>query len=406
MKNALVLLLFVSLSVLSPSLAEERGTPWRRHAIDRSSRGADGVRLKDVNGDGLLDVATGWEEGKLIRVYLNPGPKKATSKWPAVTVGNVHSPEDAVFADVDGDGAVDVVSSCEGRERTVFIHWAPPEKSQYLTPTAWQTEAIPVSEKAKSWMFCLPMQMDGKNGVDLLAGAKGGNAEVGWFESPANPRNLHEWKWHGIYQAGWIMTLLNRDIDGDGDEDMVITDRKGSNRGCHWLENPGPGPKQKNAWPVHTIGGLDKEVMFLGAGDIDQDGKEDLAAAVRGGGVLVFRRTTQKPAKWETIEVPMPSETGTGKGVAIADVDLDGQNDLLVTCENSAKKSGVFWLSRKKSSNLDNANWTVHEISGKTEGVKFDLVELLDLDGDGDLDALTCEERNNLGVIWYENPAK
>ena len=170
-----------------------------------------------MNGDGLADITTGWEEGGRIRVYLNPGPKKAKAEWPAVTVGQVYSPEDAVFADVDGDGSVDVVSSCEGRERTVFIHWAPPKKDQYLNPTAWQTEAIPVSEKQQSWMFCLPLQMDGKNGVDLIAGSKGGNAEVGWFESAANPRDLHHWQWHPIYKAGWIMTLLNRDLDGDGD---------------------------------------------------------------------------------------------------------------------------------------------------------------------------------------------
>ncbi|MCA9070412.1 MAG: VCBS repeat-containing protein, partial [Planctomycetaceae bacterium] len=186
--------------------ADERGTPWQRHAVESGRGGADGVRLQDVNGDQLLDITTGWEEGKRIRVYLHPGSKKVKSEWPGVTVGQVTSPEDAVFADVDGDGAVDVVSSCEGKERTVFIHWAPPDKKEYLNPAAWQTEAIPVSEKAKSWMFCLPMQVDGQHGVDLVAGAKGGNAGVGWFESPANPRNLHLWKWNAIYKAGWIMT--------------------------------------------------------------------------------------------------------------------------------------------------------------------------------------------------------
>ncbi len=401
-----MLLVMVCLFSFSIAQAQDRGAAWNRHAIDRSSRGADGVRLQDVNGDGLADIATGWEEGGRIRVYLNPGPKKAKAEWPAVTVGQVHSPEDAVFSDVDGDGSVDVVSSCEGRERTVFIHWAPPMKDQYLNPTAWQTEAVPVSEKQQSWMFCLPLQVDGRNGVDLIAGSKGGNAEVGWFESAANPRDLHHWQWHPIYKAGWIMTLLNRDLDGDGDQDLIITDRKGPNRGCHWLKNPGPGPEQKQTWKVHNIGGQGKEVMFLAAGDVDQDGKEDLAAAVRGSGVLVFRRTTEKPPAWETIEVPMPNETGTGKGVAIADVNGDGQTDLVVTCENSAKKTGVFWLSQGKADSFAKASWTAHEISGKKEGVKFDLVELIDLDGDGDLDALTCEERDNLGVIWYENPTK
>ena len=49
--------------------------------------------------------------------------------------------------------------------------------------------------------------------------------------------------------------------------------------------------------------------------------------------------------------------------------------------------------------------WEAHDISGP-EGGKYDLVELLDLDGDKDLDVITCEERRNLGVVWYENPTR
>ena len=40
------------------------------------------------------------------------------------------------------------------------------------------------------------------------------------------------------------------------------------------------------------------------------------------------------------------------------------------------------------------------------EGVKYDRIELLDLDRDGDLDMITCEERAGLGVVWFENPQK
>jgi len=40
------------------------------------------------------------------------------------------------------------------------------------------------------------------------------------------------------------------------------------------------------------------------------------------------------------------------------------------------------------------------------EGIKYDRIELLDIDEDGDLDILTCEERAGLGVIWFENPTR
>jgi hypothetical protein len=383
--------------------------PWTRHVIDDSSRGADGVRLADVNRDGLPDIATGWEEGGLIRVYLNPGPVAAKRRWPAVTVGKVDSPEDAVFADLDADGAVDVISSCEGKNRSIYVHWAPGDQTKYPHPTAWQTEPLPEAKGRQQWMFCLPMQVDGKNGIDLVAGAKGDNAQIGWFEAPnaqigwfeapANARNLDGWQWHPLYNAGWIMSLVTHDMDGDGDLDIVASDRKGTSRGNLWLENPGAGISQSLPWPEHRIGGSDKQVMFLTLTDFNQDGTIDVLAAISGQELLYHRRTSDNPIRWQSSTIQLPDDTGTGKAVAVGDIDRNGKQDIVFTCENAKdNKSGVMWMSSSSG-----FVWRNHDISGP-EGVKYDLVELIDLDADGDLDVLTCEEKTNLGVIWYENP--
>jgi hypothetical protein len=94
---------------------------------------------------------------------------------------------------------------------------------------------------------------------------------------------------------------------------------------------------------------------------------------------------------------------GGQKAVSAGDVDLDGPTDLVVSFVGARNKPALIWLSHDGSA--FEGRWTVHELSG-IDGVKHDLVALVDLDDDGDLDAITTEEVTNLGVIWYENPAK
>jgi hypothetical protein len=373
---------------------------WKRHTIDASSRGADGVRLADVNGDGLPDITTAWEEGGTIRVYLNPGPARARETWPAVTVGSVRSPEDAVFADLDQDGAMDVVSCCEGSCRTIYVHWAPSQLQRYLEPEAWKTEPIPATAGRQMWMFALPMQIDGRSGVDLVVGSKGDGATIGWLQSPSQPRQLSDWAWHPLYEAGWIMSLRAREMNADGLLDILASDRKGPGRGVLWLENPGvPETGQTAPWREHRIGAGDREVMFLTTADLYPELAETVVCAVKGRGVTVYYR---RGDAWQTHEIPLPADCGSGKGVAVCDVDGDGRQDVIFSCEHATGgKSGLRWLSYDRSP-LDPV-WRDHEISGP-EGVKFDRIELRDLDGDGDQDVITCEERDNLGVIWYENP--
>jgi hypothetical protein len=381
---------------------------WAIHKIDDSLAGADGVRLLDVNGDGLMDITTGWEEGDMTRVYLHPGYERVKSKWPAVTVGETPSVEDAVFVDLDQDGAVDVVSSCEGHMQCMFVHWAPRDSADYLNAELWQTEKILATEGYTQWMFALPMQIDGKNGPDLIVGSKGKNGLVGWLQAPANARDLGAWKLHKLYTAGWIMSLMPVDMDEDGDLDVVVSDRKGDNRGVLWLENPGIVASEQ-VWAEHRIGANGQEVMFLDVADLDGDKRKDIIVAVKPDEIHWFRHPENVLQKWEahTMQVQLPSGMGTAKAVRVGDMNMDGRVDIVYSCEQAnPPKHGVVWL-RYVDTPAD-SQWFVNEISGPI-GIKYDRLELLDLDGDGDLDVLTCEERHEgkgLGVFWYENPLK
>ncbi|MEW4563655.1 VCBS repeat-containing protein [Bremerella sp. JC770] len=378
----------ISLSLLGTLSAAE---PWKRHTIDNTSRGADGVRPRDVNGDGLPDLCTGWEEGGVIRVYLHPGHANVKQSWPSVTVGKVKSPEDAVFMDVNGDGTMDVISSCEGKQQTVFVHIAPTKPEDYLDESAWTTHAIAASQKQSRWMFALPWQEEPGKRRQLIAGSKSPHGAVGRFVMD----DAGTWQWSKLTDAGWIMSLVSEDMNRDGDADLLYSDRKGKQRGVYWMDLSHTTGRAE----PKLIGGTDYEVLFLDTGDLDQDGNRDIVCATYGDTILWFRRTSDAPV-FSEMTIPMPENTGTGKSVRIADVDLDGQNDLVISCGNAGKKHGVMWMQKRAG------EWIAQPISGRSEGIKFDLLQLIDLDGDGDQDVLTCEERDNLGVIWYENPTR
>jgi hypothetical protein len=372
---------------------------WKRHTIDTSDRasgkrGADGVRLTDVNGDGHPDITTGWEEGGAVVVYLNPGPSRAKDRWESVTVGSVKGVEDAVFADLDADGAIDVVSCAEGKINNVFIHWAPKSKPDYQLTEKWKTDAFPATT-GRRWMFAMPMDMNQDGRIDLVIGSKNKDAIVGWLENPANPRNTADWKLHQLTPASWIMSIKAVDVDRDGQQDIVYSDRYGTEAGIYWLKNPG---QTSSIWERRLIGGEGKQVMFLCVGDLGAGKNNAVICATLDGSLI--QCIPSESGEWTETSLPLPFGLKAGKGVAIADVNMDGRPDLVTTSEAQREADEMVAVAWKENSEQ---GWIDHAISD-ARGRKFDRLEMLDLDGDGDLDLLTCEEVHDLGVFWYENP--
>lgn len=339
MRPALLLALAFSLSA----------QPWRRHTIDNTSAGADGVRIVQRQP---LQLVTGWEEGGLVRLYTQAG-----QGWHKQDVGPAPDVEDAVSA------FGYIISASEGKTRALWAH--------HQHNGQWTTEKIPAADGLMQWMYTLPV------GDKLFAGGKGPHAKVGYFQTA---KQLKDWRWTPLVDAGWIMSMVATDMDDDGDLDVLISDRHGAGAGAYWLEAP--------TWRQHRIGPLREKSMFLTRSE-----DERVIVATQPSSLVIHQH---KAGAWQTSEVALPPIAGIAKAVRYFGRDDDGQAQFVVTCEKAqAPKHGVFLMK------LDG---TWKPVSG-VDGVKHDLIELLDLDADGDLDILTTEEVTGLGLIWYENPA-
>ena len=367
-------------------------TPWVRHTIYAGLSGADGVNLATIGGK--LSIATPWEQSAKTTISTLDAGTWTTIQLP----GTVSAPEDAVFADVDGDGLLDVITVGDASKR-IYVHFAP----------TWTLMNIDAATNVQNWLQAAFADMNGDGLRDIVAGGRvGAGAAVGYFTSPT-PRVASSYTWHPIAPVGVLWSVVPRDVDNDGDMDLVISDggqvgTDSSGMGSRWLK------QTSGAWSSHLIQGYSGAGQLAHFLDVSANRVIDGSSRDTGASFVNIHETSDWNT-WTTTNVPWPADAGHYNAVRPADIDGDGSLDLVVSMHHADSDpttapqdlSGVLWLK--------GPTWERGEISG-VEGIKYDNLELFDVDGDGDLDVITSEQgmagttpaADKLGVVWYANP--
>ncbi|MEE2971859.1 MAG: FG-GAP-like repeat-containing protein [Planctomycetota bacterium] len=183
--------------------------------------------------------------------------------------------------------------------------------------------------------------------------------------------------------------VLARDLDGDGDIDLAGLNHR--EPVIEILVNDGTGRFDRR--PSVVVGGAAVGIPYpqaMEAGDLDGDGDLDLAIVCTGESrvhVALNRgdATFDAPSGWRPVRVA--GEIGGMSEVRLGDLDLDGDLDVVVPLILLDSPSHLGMYSNRSDAN--GADFDREVAAPSTDAGYAFTVALADLDGDGDLDAIT-----------------
>jgi hypothetical protein len=350
---------------------------WERHVLDddRPQR-AIFIAGGDLDEDGDADVVTGsfW--------YENPGDVEGP--WQRHDIGSPLS-NMALVDDLDGDGHLDVLGT-EGVGSTANADFA---FARGDGSGRFDVVAPVVSAEGDFLQGVCAARFDPAGPLQIALSWHGPGRGIQLLTVPADPA-ADPWAWRQIETFSQDEALSCGDIDEDGDPDLLL--------GTRWLRNDGDG------WSLEDVDDTEEAPDRNRLVDIDGDRRVDALVgfeAISVEGTLAWYQQPASTAEpWP--EHVIADDVVGPMSVSAADLDGDGDTDVVVGEHDLARPDEARLLVYE---NTDGAgtSWQAHTVYQGDE--HHDGAELVDIDGDGDLDVISIGWGHGR-VVLYENLAR
>jgi hypothetical protein len=371
MMKTLLVLLAVALAAVA-QIGKHGGKPltldqWQRHVVDPEKPWRSiFIAAADLNGDKLPDIVTGgwW--------YRNPG--SAGGRWERATIGEPLR-NMAALHDFDGDGRIDVLGT-QGRAseaNAAFVLASNDGRGSFkvkdlVTAAGDFLQGIAVArftprgptEAALSWHKA-------GHGIQMITFPAG--------------------NWRKISEVSQDEALSSGDIDRDGRIDLLL--------GTKWLRNNSDG-----SWSEHTLhptpGDPDRNILA----DVNGDGRLDAVVGFEAinvpGKLAWYEQGPDATSAWTERVI---AQVVGPMSLDVRDMDGDGNVDVVVG-EHNYKEPHTARLLVFENADGKGRSWKQHVVYTGDE--HHDGAQVVDIDGDGDLDIISIGWSHGR-VVLYEN---
>ncbi len=376
----------------SGAVGEGRFTPIQIDPQSEDSAGPQLIATGDIDGDGLVDVASVWNQSKPLQIHLQRIIDNTITFETVTLAGDfpIIISAGIEIADMDGDGRNDIVlliketgvfARCrftgeflDGQDTPagmIVVFYQPDDPASINSPIAWEDvilqqsqtaggpPALPEVPETGGYTSMTIADIDGVNGPDITVafnadeceGGLGNRVELYTNPGPGTARQSNAWAPVVIdTDAPEIKAVTAFDVDRDGDLDLVYTFPTARGSNIRWSRNPvidipDAFHLTDGTWQRGAIGQLFTGADVIASGDIDNDGITDLLVRSTDGKIIQWykgpQRPTTAPVRNVTWQVFTVAEflTREPQAVSLGDLDLDGQLEIVASAQGA-----VMWF--------------------------------------------------------------
>jgi len=274
----------------------------------------------DIDGDGDTDIVALNDDpadtGSGVFVYSNNFIGSGTVSFIETSFEGTNGlgeqgATNLAIGDIDGNGLVDLVVSFSDSDNSSVVAF------EQNTVWNWTKTVVDTFET----LYAVDLaDIDGDTHLDIVVAEFNGLDQLRWYKNDGSPTPAFTRT--NIAAQNVIYDLKTGDVDGDGDADIVTIDWNTDS--VIWFENSSGATPTFTARVVET--GVADLLSDVHLEDIDGDGDQDILVADRNASdVIIYDNDGNQRFDKRTLD----SNVSGVESVATADIDGDGNLDIL-----------------------------------------------------------------------------